>query len=60
MAPGNCSADRFQIHSAPSPMTTRRAAVSKPRRRASRYARCANGEGSGSVGRLAALSTAAL
>ena len=60
MAAGNCSPARFQIHSAPSPMTTRRAAVSKPRRRASRYARCANGEGSGSVPRLAALSMAAL
>ena len=29
---GNCSADRFQIQGAPSPTTTRRAAVSKPRR----------------------------
>jgi len=33
---GNCSAARFQIHAAPSPRTTRWAAVSKPRRIASR------------------------
>ncbi len=37
MAPGNCSAATFQIHAAPSPMTTRRSAVSKPRRCASRW-----------------------
>ena len=33
---GNCSSARRQIHAAPSPMTTRWAAVSKPRRIASR------------------------
>ena len=40
-----CSSAKFQIHGAPSPRTTRRSALSKPRRSASR--RDAPGEGRG-------------
>ena len=54
-----CSRATFQIQAAPSRMTTRRGAASKPRRRASRSTRRAKAGSVASVSRVAALSMAA-
>ena len=51
-ASGKCSSVKFQIHGAPSPRTTWRGALSKPRRSASRRMRRAKGAGSVSVSRV--------
>ena len=60
MAFGNSSAAVFQIHFAPSPISTCRFAAANPNRRAARKSRSANGDGIGSTSFDRALSIAAV
>ena len=60
MAFGNSSAAVFQIHLAPSPITTCRFAAANPNRFAARQRRSANGDSFGSASFDRALSIAAV